>query len=197
MINEVENLNDLIDGFLSGDDCKTNALIVFFYKYVYNNCYKLVFDMDAASDLTQDSFVRAYKYKDTYSKSYKFSNWLLKISTNVCMDFLRQRKKERSRLVYIETIEAEVGGINKLKKYLIDEKFECIMDEKFERELLESIIKLLPDIYRVVLILRFDNDFKYEEISQTLNIAVGTVKFRINRARRILTKLLALAENRK
>lgn len=196
MLNESENLNDLIDGFLNGDDSKTNALIVFFYKHVYSNCYKLVFDVDAASDLTQDSFVRAYKYKDTYNKKYKFSNWLLKISTNACMDFLKQRKKERCRLVYIETIEAEVGGINKLKKYLIDEKFECIINEKFERELLESIIKLLPDIYRVTLILRYYNGFKYEEISQILNIAVGTVKFRVNRARRILTKLLALAENR-
>jgi RNA polymerase sigma-70 factor (ECF subfamily) len=195
MIHEPENLNELLEGFLSGEDGKTNALIAFFYKYVYNNCYKLVLDSDSASDLTQDSFIRAYKYKETYNKSYKFSNWLLKISTNACMDFLKQRKKDRVRLVYIESIEAEVGGISKLKKYLIDEKFECLMDEKFERELLESVIKLLPDIYRVVLILRFDSGFKYEEIAQMLNIPVGTVKFRINRARRILTKLLVLAEN--
>ncbi|HOT77078.1 MAG TPA: sigma factor-like helix-turn-helix DNA-binding protein, partial [Candidatus Wallbacteria bacterium] len=98
---------------------------------------------------------------------------------------------------YIEAIEAGAGSINDLKKFLIDEKAEIKMNEKFEKDLLKDIIGLLPAIYRITIILKYYNDLKYEEISKILNIPVGTAKFRINRAIGIITKLFSLTEERR
>ncbi|HOD41289.1 MAG TPA: sigma-70 family RNA polymerase sigma factor [Candidatus Wallbacteria bacterium] len=197
MIIETQETKQLIEGFFNGEDDKTNALISLYYKFVYYNCLRITRDADAAQDLTQDSFVRVYKYRETYDKKYKFSNWLLKISSNVCMDFLRQRGKDRVKVLYIEAIEAGAGSINDLKKFLIDEKAEIEMNEKFEKNLLKDLIGLLPAIYRVTVILKYYNDLKYEEISKILNIPVGTAKFRINRAIGIITKLFALTAERR
>ncbi|EKD69693.1 MAG: RNA polymerase sigma factor SigW [uncultured bacterium] len=193
MIIETQEIKELIDGFFNGEDKKTNALISLYYKFVYYNCLRITRDVEAAKDLTQDAFVRVYKYKETYDNKYKFSNWLLKISTNVCMDYLRKSNKDRARVLHIETIESGAGCVNDLKKYLVDDKFEAGMDEKFEKDLLNDIISLLPPIYRVTLVLKYYNDLSYEEISKILNIPVGTAKFRINRAKRIIIKLLSLA----
>lgn len=198
MIIETIEINELIEGFLNGEDKKINALITAYYKFVYFNCVRILRDDEAAKDLTQDAFVRVYKYRNTYDKNFKFSNWLLKIATNACMDYLRKSNKDRARVLHIETIESGAGCVNDLKKYLVDDKFEAGMDEKFEKDLLNDIISLLPPIYRVTLVLKYYNDLSYEEISKILNIPAGTAKFRINRAKRIIIKLLSLAaENRR
>lgn len=193
MIIEPKELNELIEGFLNDDDGKIDALIGSYYKFVYFNCLRILRDPEAAKDLTQDAFVRVYKYRGTYDKKYKFSSWLLKIATNACMDYLRRAGRERSMSVRLETIESAAGSLSRLKKQLVDDKFESDMDEKFEKALLSDVISLLPAMYRVTLVLKYYNDLSYEEISKILNIPVGTAKFRINRAKRIIIKMLFLA----
>jgi len=179
---------EIIDGFLTGDIQKTGALIELYYKSLYLNCLKLTRNSDVSEDLTQEAFIRAFKYKNTYNKSFKFSNWLLKISTNVCMRYFNNHGRELKKTIYIESLDEHVKSFYQLNNLL--KKGEIPFDEKIENDIVSCAVNLLPFIYRAVLVLRYYNELTYEEISDVLKKPVGTVKFRLSRAKDLLGKLL-------
>jgi len=183
-------VDDLINGFLGGDRGKTESLIKYYYRNVYFNCLRMVRDEAAAEDLTHESFIRALKYKSSFDRTQKFIFWLLKISTNVCLQYFNENKKDRFLLVHIDALDDSASSINNLNKILIDKKSHVKMEEKFENEIILKAVMLLPLIYRVPVLLRFYNDLSYEEIATILKKPVGTIKFRINRAKGLLAGAL-------
>ena len=136
-----------------------------------------------AEDLTQETFIKIYNNLASYNPVYPFSSWILKISSNTCIDFLRKKR--------IDTIPLEKqDDDNENDIYLQIPDTTSVPDKNLiNKEKIQNINKLvnmLPEIYQHIIRLRFEDDLSYSEISETLNIPLGTVKTLIFRARKML-----------
>ncbi len=183
-------LNRLIEGFLKYEESSTEELVNFFYKKVFYKCLKIVKDENAADDLTHDTFIKALKYRNSFDKNQSFICWLFKISSNLCINYFNSQSKKIKRNVYIDALETEVHSVKQLHDILIDKKTLKIIDQKIESEIIAGAVSLLPLIYRLPIILHYYNDFSYEEIARILNKPIGTIKFRLHRAKAFLMTVL-------
>lgn len=151
------------------------------FKYVFN----IVRDYHLTQDLTQEIFVKVARNFSAYNSRYTFSTWLLKVAHNHAVDFLRKRRVET---VSMET-PTEGGALA-----------ECLPADcpppshAYERtqtgDQIKTAIFALPLEYRSVIVLRYLDGVKLEEIAWILNVPLGTVKSRINRARQLLQSRL-------
>jgi RNA polymerase sigma-70 factor (ECF subfamily) len=149
--------------------------------------YKMVRNPQEAEDLTQEAFMKAFNSLESFNEEYAFSTWLMKIASNNCIDYLRKRKLKtysiHDQIQYKdEKIEIELPD-----QEPTPEKFILQTERK---NMIEDAINELPERYRYVIILRHKEEKSYEEISEILNLPLGTVKAQIFRAREILNKKL-------
>jgi RNA polymerase sigma-70 factor (ECF subfamily) len=160
-------------------------------KLVYNIAYRLTGNEIDAEDLAQEAFIKVYhnlnKYRPTPDGS--FERWLYKVINNLYIDELR--KKPKVKLDTLEDVEYTEDG--EKEKFIIGDRTfdpERILHKKeFEKEI-QNALSLLPVEFRTVLVLCDIEGFSYEEISKMLNIPIGTVRSRLNRARKILRNKL-------
>jgi RNA polymerase sigma-70 factor (ECF subfamily) len=140
-----------------------------------------------AEDLAQEAFVRAYVNIRSFNITMKFSTWLYRIATNLCIDRLRKKKPD----YYLD---AEVAGTEGLNMYSQIASDMAKPEEEVESlELQETIqveIMKLPEKYRSVIVLKYIEELSLKEISEILDLPVGTVKTRIHRGREALRKQL-------
>lgn len=177
----------LIKSALQGDQKAYEALLIKYRNLVYTIMIKMVRNPQEAEDLTQEAFMKAFHSLASFNEEFAFSTWLMKIATNNCIDFLRKRKlrtysihepiQYKDEKIEIEIPDAEAGPE---KNILQSER----------KQILEEAIARLPERYRYVIILRHKEEKSYEEISEILNLPLGTVKAQIFRAREILNKNL-------
>ena len=158
---------------------------------IYSLLRKMVRNSEDAKDLTQETFIKIYNNLASYNPIYPFSSWILKISSNTCIDFLRKKK--------IDTIPLEKqDDDNENDIYLQIPDTTSIPDKtlinKEKIQNLNKLIDMLPETYQKIIKLRFEDDLNYIEISETLNIPLGTVKTLIFRARKML-EILAKKHN--
>jgi RNA polymerase sigma factor (sigma-70 family) len=139
----------------------------------------------------QDSFIKVFSSLDRYNSAYAFSSWLFKITSNLCIDYLRKRRIDT--LPMDQPIDGEKGEIQ--RQYAAsDPTPEESLDRRETMVRLESAIAALPEHYRIMLILRHQEDLSYEDIADHRSIPLGTVKARIHRAREMLKGMLGSAE---
>ncbi len=134
-----------------------------------------------AEDICQRSFEKAFRDIGNYNPKYAFSTWLYTIAQNEAIDHLR---KVRSSL---NSVSLEAPGVMTISGVVTPE--DKIMEDQAVSELI-TYIESLPATYREVAEMRFIKDFAYEDISSSLGIPLGTVKTRINRARKMLFNML-------
>ncbi|MFC3882486.1 RNA polymerase sigma factor SigW [Bacillus songklensis] len=164
------------------------AEIVEYYKdKVYQLCYRMLGNAHEAEDSAQEAFIRAYVNIHSYDSTKKFSTWLYRIATNLCIDRIRKKKPD----YYLD---AEISGTDGLDMYSqIPSKQELPEDELEKLELQEQIqreILRLPEKYRSVIVLKYVDELSLKEISDILDLPVGTVKTRIHRGREALRNKL-------
>ena len=172
---------------LAGESEAFEILVVANQKKVYNRCLRIVKNPEDANDLAQDAFLKAYQNLASFKGESGFSLWLYRLTTNVCLDFLRREKRrEKVSLSYQDdsgdTIEIE----------LPDERF-TPHKEAERNEFLENFqqgLSSLSDEHRKILMMRELDGLTYDEIATFLGLSSGTVKSRIARARQHLTKIL-------
>jgi RNA polymerase sigma factor (sigma-70 family) len=167
----------------AGDEIAYRTLLEKYERAVFSICLRMVRNRDEAADLAQDSFIKVFSMLERYNSSYAFSSWLFKITSNLCIDYLRKRRIETFAMD--EPISGDKGDIQ--RQYEApdpDPETEYIRKEKMDR--LSEAIENLPPHYRVMLILRHQENLSYEEIAESLEIPLGTVKARIHRAREML-----------
>ncbi len=175
----------------SGDERAYRTLLQKYERAVFSICLRMVRNRDEATDLAQESFIKVFHSLERYNPQYAFSSWLFKITSNLCIDHLRKRRIDTFGMD--DPIDGEGGEIQ--RQYVSpgpnpEELY--VRGEKVRR--LEEAIAALPEHYRIMLILRHQEDLSYEEISDSLSIPLGTVKARIHRAREMLKGLLDDAE---
>ena len=166
-----------------GDERAYGALLDKYERAVFSICLRMVRNRDLAADLAQESFIKVFSMLERYNPAYAFSSWLFKITSNLCIDHLRRRKVETYAMD--DPIDGEKGEIQRQYESPDPNPHEQLeTSEKMER--LNDAIDRLPEHYRIMLILRHQENLSYEEIAQSLEIPLGTVKARIHRAREML-----------
>jgi RNA polymerase sigma-70 factor (ECF subfamily) len=160
---------NLIERVLAGD---RNAFELIFDQYrnlVYRTAFLILGNSDEAEDALQETFLKAYRYLETYKPSKgAFSTWLYRITVNHC---LRQRRKLSRIIKPLETYNDEFKQVHSSHE-----------DKLSVEQVVLQMINRLSNKLRIVVILRYFLDLSYLEISQVLDIPIGTVKSRLNRA---------------
>ena len=155
---------------------------------IYFMLLKMVNNKDDAEDLTIEAFGKAFNSLKQYTPNYAFSTWLFKIATNNCIDFLRKKKKKTMSID--NSIENKDGDeiTIELKSDARTPEQETIRDQKIE--LMRSYVNKLKPRYETLVEMRYFKEMSYEEISNELNLPLGTVKAQLFRAREFLYNLM-------
>ena len=145
----------------------------------------LAFSEDA-KDAAQEAFLKAYRSLKGFRGDAKFSTWLYRITNNVCLEYLRRRDRRELPLDF-----ESAGGDGETRTMDIPSDIDvesAVLDVEF-RALVQKAINSLPAQHRMMIVMRDVQELSYTEISDMLNLPEGTVKSRINRARKNLRTL--------
>tara|TARA_Y100000591_G_scaffold255617_1_gene227471 strand:+ start:52 stop:672 length:621 start_codon:yes stop_codon:yes gene_type:complete len=164
--------------FQGGDE---NAYIELVNRYkdkLINFIFNYLGDLESSEDVVQDTMIRLYQKKHYYKEIAKFSTWLYTISKNLANTELRKRKQRKTTL---------------LSQFSKDDKTYELPDndpepgQEIQTEVVNKIIRnavdQLSEKFKIVIVLRDIQGLSYEDISEIINVPIGTVKSRINRAR--------------
>ena len=173
-----------------GDASAFEELVAAYEKNVYNLALRMTGSPEDAEDMAQEAFLKAFNSIQSFRGDSKFSVWLYRIVSNVCLDFLRKRSKRQTVSLSAEDEDGEEVQID-----LADtaQSPEALLEKKLTRESVQRGLRQLPPDARQILLLREIQGLSYEEIGETLGLEPGTVKSRIFRARKRLCAFL-LAE---
>ena len=155
---------------------------------IYFMLLKMVNNKDDADDLTIEAFGKAFNRLNQYTPNYAFSTWLFKIATNNCIDFIRKKKK--NVLSIDNRYENEEGDslMIELKSTGRNPEQEAMREQKIK--LMREVVKKLKPRYQSLVELRYFKEFSYEEISNELDLPLGTVKAQLFRAREFLYNIM-------
>ena len=179
---------ELVQRAKQGDEESFAALVEQNQGRIYNLALRMTGNPDDALELSQEAFLNAWKGLGKFQGDSSFATWLYRLTSNVCIDFLR-REKRRSALSMTISLDDEEEA---RQAELPDERFSPHVEaERRERqETLRAGLATLSAEHRRVLILRELEGLSYGEIAQVLGLEEGTVKSRIARARLALRNYL-------
>lgn len=170
-----------------GDQAAFEEIVLFYQSKVFAICFRMIGNRHEAEDIAQEAFIRAYVNIHSFDNKRKFSTWLYRIATNLTIDRIRKKKPD----FYLD---AQVQGTEGLDLYAQIPADQALPEEEVESIEIQSYIQQeimnLPAKYRSVIALRFVDELSLIEISEILEIPVGTVKTRIHRGREALRKRL-------
>ena len=172
---------------LSGDEKAYEALLNRYRNGIYNMIYQMIKNKEETEDLVQETFIKAFNSLESYNDHYAFSTWLYKIAFNNCIDKIRKRKLKTYSLN--EPVQLHEGEVQQEIRDDSNTPDKSLLYAEEKKRIQESI-DALPPRYKEVIVLRHQEEQSYEEISEKLDIPLGTVKARIFRAREMLKKQL-------
>lgn len=172
---------------LGGDSNAFETLVLEYEKNVYNIALRMTGNSEDAADMTQEAFIKAYNSLQSFRGDSKFSVWLYRIVSNVCLDFLRSKNRRPTVSLSVEDDDGEDAQLDVADE---SQSPELLLDRKLTRDSVRRGLDSLPPDYRQILLLREIQGLSYDEIAQALSLEVGTVKSRIFRARKRLCTFL-------
>ena len=183
----IEEENDAVRRVLDGDADAFSPLVEAYQKNVYNLALRMTGNPEDALDMAQEAFIRAYNSLSSFRGDSKFSVWLYRIVSNVCLDFLRARKGRAAVSLSQTGPDGEDAALE-----IPDERAlpEAELERALTRDAVRRGLQALPDDQREILLLREIQGLSYEEIAAALSLEGGTVKSRIFRARKKLCAYL-------
>ncbi len=175
---------EIIEKVLSGDTEAFEALVIEHQNKVYSLALRMVGNEEDARDMAQEAFIRAFNSLTGFRGDSKFSVWLYRLTSNICIDFIRSRAKKRT----VSMTWTDEDGDDAGELEVPDERFspEAQLERTLTRESVRRGLDSLSPQYREILLLREINGLSYDEIGEALGIEPGTVKSRIFRARKKL-----------
>ena len=180
---------ELVTRAKAGDSDAFGQLLEENQDRVYSLALRMVNNPEDAADLAQEAFLSAWRNLESFQGEAAFSTWLYRLTTNLCIDFLRKEKRKRSAgtVLYLDDTEEEEGSID-LPDYSADPHRQ--LEQTEVREHLAAAMAALSPEHRKILSLREVSGLSYQEIADILDVEEGTVKSRIARARNALRKKL-------
>ena len=174
---------ELILRFQEGDEQAYIELVKRYKDKLINFVYRLVSDRDQAEDIIQDTMLKLYTHKHYYKNIAKFSTWIYTIAGNFAKTELRKKKTRKV------TNNSQLGPEDRdYDPPSRDASPQKLVERDFINGKIHEAIDNLPEHFRVVTVLRDIEKLPYEEISSIVDVPLGTVKSRINRARLQLQK---------
>lgn len=177
----------IIEKVLAGDNDAFGELVEAYQDKVYNLALRMCGNADDAFDLAQDAFFRAWRGLSGFQFESAFSTWLFRLTSNVCLDWLRARKRRPT--VSLTTLDDEGEEVQMDVRDPGKSPEELLLAAE-DREALAKAMNELPVEYREILTLRAIDDLSYTEIAEILHLREGTVKSRLSRARLALRNKL-------
>jgi len=177
----------VIEDVLAGNTDAYEKLVITHQSNVYNLALKMTGNVADAEDVTQEAFFKAFRLLRSFRGDSRFSVWLYRLTNNLCIDFLR--KKKRTQTVSLSNVDDEGDEYS----FDVADERETPESSAMRKELSEAInnsINELDDLQREIIIMREVTNMSYTEIASTLNISEGTVKSRLSRARKALADIL-------
>lgn len=172
---------------LKGDQQAFAEIVALYQDKLYLMAFRMLGNRQEAEDVTQEAFLRVYRNLDRYDEGLKFSTWIYRIATNLCIDRLRKRKATYS-------LDAESVDHEGLDGYAVipsdDRTPESEMLLTETQRIVREAIETLPAKYKSVMVLRYLHDLSLQEIGEVLDMPVTTVKTRVHRGREFLRKKL-------
>ncbi len=176
--------SDLYARIQAGDKSACDECIRIYTPMVYQLALRILGDEAEAEDVTQETFLNAFKAIDQFEWRSEISTWLYRIAYNAAVGRLRKR---RDTSLSVEELAVRTDGQN-LPRQLYD--WCCLPERDFEtaraREQLERAISSLPDNLKSVFVLRILEDLSTRQVAETLDISEDNVKTRLRRARLFL-----------
>lgn len=170
-----------------GDTEAFSMLVAAYEKNVFNVALQMTGNREDAQDMAQEAFLKAYTSLSSFRGDSRFSSWLYRIVSNVCLDYLRrQNRRPKSSL----TVEDDEGETVELDIPDESQSPEALLERKLTREAVRRGLRELPPEQRQILLLREIQGLSYDEIAEAMDLEPGTVKSRIFRARKKLCAFL-------
>lgn len=164
----------LIKRFIDGDELVFSELLKRHKEKVRNIIYLTLSNTEGVDDIAQEVFITVYRHLKSFRFESQFTTWLYRITINKCKDHLR---KKNIRSIFLPLKDDEPV-------------FESINEDTDIKHIVRNAIETLPDKLRIPLVLKDLEGFSYQEIADTMECEIGTVKSRIFRAREALKKIL-------
>jgi len=169
---------------LSEDRRIFDELVQRYHKQAYNIAYRMTGNHADAEDLTQEAFIRAFRFFAQYKRELPFDSWLYKIMSNVFVDMLRRRPKAQIRSLdqpiatedgeaVIEIADDSAGPEEQLMSREMDSRIQAALNS-------------IPEDFRLAVIYADIEGLSYEEIADAMNCSIGTVRSRLHRGRKLL-----------
>ena len=187
-MNQNDNDNDLslIKRFYKGDQAAFERLVLKYQDRVYNICRYMLGNESDAEDASQDVFIKIYKKLGYFKPSPYLASWVYRIAVNTCIDYKRRPFHESMNRT------SENGSEYIIERVSDDPGPERFFESKQTGQAVIRALSRLSNKLRVVIVLKEIEGLSYEEISETLDISLGTVKSRISRAREELRGLIKI-----
>jgi len=184
---KVDDDRELVLLSQQGDQYAFEQLVIRHQKKMVNIAFRITGSYEDACDVTQDAFVSAYKEIKRFELRSRFSTWLYTITVNLSKNRLKQINTARDR--HEISIHAEEGAVHIDPPSQEMSALEALEKRDVKKAVQDCIAKLEED-FRIVVVLRDIQGFAYNEISEMLRVAEGTVKSRLFRARDMLKRCL-------
>lgn len=163
-----------------------------FYPHIdalYNFAFHLTYNEDDSNDLVQETYLKAYRFAESYVEGTNAKAWLFKILKNAFINEYRKKSKQPTKVDYEDVIgyqdSEDTGSSTTDSLDLRQEVFQGILGDEVTKA-----INSLPVDFRMVILLCDIEGFTYEEIAKIVNIPIGTVRSRLHRARQMLKEKL-------
>ncbi|MFO7999960.1 MAG: sigma-70 family RNA polymerase sigma factor [Marinilabilia sp.] len=187
---------ELVEKAVEGDQKAYAELMARYRDAIYFMLLKMINNKTDAEDLTIEAFGKAFKNLSQYSPNYAFSTWLFKIASNNCIDYLRKKRNNHISIDGSYTSEEKESEPQvHLKDETPDPEEFMIREQKMG--LMRTVVKKLKPRYRTLIELRYFKEYSYEEISEELDLPLGTVKAQLFRARELLFNTLKNSDVKK
>lgn len=179
----------LIERCKGGDRSACDDLIRKYERRAYQYAFRLTSNPEEAADIVADAFIRVYNALQNFKGNSAFTTWLYRILTNCYLD-LRKREKTRQHASFDAAIQIE-GGAERERQFEDTGPGPVELTESGAREtLIARALKAMPEYQQAMLVMYHVESLSYEEIGEALDLPLGTVKSRLNRARLALRELL-------
>ena len=174
----------LVSQVKKGDHRAFEKLVDRHKTMAFNVAYRILRNREDAEDAAQESFLRAFNAIGTFRTEAKFSTWLYRILSNVCLSHM---SRSHAQQTFVDAEDEESEAIHPELSDWSSNPEEIVAREDFDENVRELIFKLPPQ-YRAVITLYYLQEFSYAEISEMLNLPMGTVKTHLYRAKDVLKR---------
>lgn len=175
----------LVSECQAGSEEAYRVLLGRYEKYIYGLCFRFSRDPEDALEMSQEAMINVVPGLPSFHNGRPFKPWLRQVTVNTCINYLRCRSPDPLSL------DQPLEGDLNLGQMLPDRRQDRNLEWMETRDALQRIMEKLPPAYRIVLILRHQEEMSYQEISDACGWPIGTVKTNLFRARSLLRQSMS------